>query len=429
MYEIEGEPLTRADERLFGRYHRPLPESALMVMDYAPAVQKVSPEERKRRVAELKEKVKDGVLKVQQSEDFRNYLIAMSRFHEYSWHNQLLIWVQRPDATLVKGFQGWKELGRYVKKGETGIRILAPAGPTGEVRWVHPIDGRTWVVRKEGDRWVALLGGKVDGRGRTRKEVVNWLHKQGAIARKEVIAVERFIDVSVFDIKQTDGKPLPEFIIPTLTGDMNQELWDATMAILLKKGVYVTFEPRPHQSPEIKGSFHYPKHIWVKPDEPPAQRLKTLLHEAAHYYSAGPFQIDRRDAETLAESVAFVVGAHHGFDTGARSFPYVAMWARDEDTLRKNLGNIQKVSEHIIEELEEVDVKVPPAPPPPTPPTRPIEPAPPPPPRPSPRPIPSPKMTPEEMEATYSLEKIKELARMRGVSTAGSKRDIIRRLL
>jgi len=149
--------------------------------------------------------------------------------------------------------------------------------------------------------------------------------------------------------------------VPTLTGDMNQELYDTTMALLQKKGVSVTFEPRPHQSPGIMGSFLRPNQIWIKPDEPPAQRLKTLLHEAAHYYSEGPFQLTRVDAETIAESVAFVVGGHHGFDTGARSFPYVAMWARDEETLRSNLGNIQKVSEHIIEELEESTTRLMPA--------------------------------------------------------------------
>jgi hypothetical protein len=76
-----------------------------------------------------------------------------------------------------------------------------------------------------------------------------------------------------------------------------------------------------------------------------------LLHEAAHYYSEGVFRIPRRDAETIAESVAFVVGAHYGVDTGVRSFPYVALWAQDKKVLEQNLSAIRKVSTEIMESL------------------------------------------------------------------------------
>lgn len=79
---------------------------------------------------------------------------------------------------------------------------------------------------------------------------------------------------------------------------------------------------------------------------------KTLAHEIAHYYSEGVFRIPRQDAETIAESAAFVVGAHYGFDSGVRSFPYVALWARDKKVLQANLGAIRKVSTTILEELE-----------------------------------------------------------------------------
>ncbi len=422
MYEIEGAPVTREDERLFGRYQRPLPEYALMV-EYSPMAErvKVSPEERRRRVEELKGKVRDGVLKIQQSEEFRNYLLAMSRFHEYSWHNQLLIWMQRPDATLVRGFQGWKELGRYVRKGETGIRILAPAGPTTETTWVSEPQRRRWYLRRDGKKWtvVDVDTGRVDKEFPTYGTAKQWLLDQGAVPHKEVVQVTRFVDVAVFDIKQTEGKPLPEFVVPTLTGKMHGELYDSVLALMAQRGVQVTFEPRPHLSPEIKGMFQHPDRIWVKPDEPGAQQLKTLLHEAAHYYSLGPFGMPRADAETIAESAAFVVGAHHGFDTGVRSFPYVALWARDEETLRKNLEAIQKVSEHMVEQLEEVEPV-----PAPIPREPPIEPAPP-----RPEPEPAPRLTLEQMETTYSLEKVKQMARDRGISTAGSKREIIRRLL
>lgn len=90
----------------------------------------------------------------------------------------------------------------------------------------------------------------------------------------------------------------------------------------------------------------------MRPEEARAQQLKTLLHEMAHYYSEGVFRIPRRDAETIAESAAFAVGAHYGFDTGVRSFPYVALWSEDKKVLEQNLASIRKVATTIIEALE-----------------------------------------------------------------------------
>ena len=86
-----------------------------------------------------------------------------------------------------------------------------------------------------------------------------------------------------------------------------------------------------------------------------AQQLKSLLHEVAHYYSEGVFRIPRRDAETIAESAAFVVGAHYGFDTGVRSFPYVALWAQDKKVLEQNLAAIRKVATTILEGVEKLE--------------------------------------------------------------------------
>jgi len=417
-YDIEGVPITGEGQDLFGRWQRPLPDYALMV-DYAPAIERISPEERRRRVADLRQKVKEGVTRIQGSTEFRNYLLFMSRFHDYSWHNQLLIMFQRPDATLVRGFHGWKDVGRYVKKGETGIRILAPSGPTGEVQWVKATNGKTWYIRRVNDDWGVYENNRLVQKFRRRKDATQWVRDQGAVAQRNVVeAVNRFIDVTVFDIKQTEGKPIPVFEVPVLTGEMNKDLFEATLALMKKRDVTVTFEPRPHLDPGIKGSFMRPNEIWVKPDEPPAQQLKTLLHEAAHYYSAMPFNMPRADAETIAESSAFVVGAHHGFDTGVRSFPYVALWAKDEKTLDKNLDAIHKVAEHMIEELEGAEHT-----PRPVPPVRPIEPV-----RPEPKPEPV-RLTLEQMEATYSADQVKRMAREKGVSTAGSKRDIIKRLI
>lgn len=408
MYE--GESVTREDIRLFGQYQRPLPE--YLDVESLPAAEKylkVPPEERRRRVAELKQKIRDGVVRIQQSPQFREYLIAMSRFHAYSWHNQLLIMLQRPDATLVRGFQGWREMERYVKQSEKGIRILAPAGPTSEVSWVRATDGKTWHIRRVEYKWVIYEGNVVVKPCKTRAEAVQWLHDQGAVARKAVIAVQRFVDVAVFDVKQTEGKPLPEFEVPVLTGEMNKPLFDTMLALMSKRGVSVSFESRPDQDPGIKGQFHPPNSIWVRPEEPPAQQLKTLLHEGAHYYTEGPFQLPRADAETIAESAAFVVGAHHGFDTGVRSFPYVALWAKDEATLNKNLDGIHKVSEHMIEELEETAEQPP----------LPITPM-----------AKRKTITVEEAESKYSAAEIQTKAKEAGINPFGaSKRDLCRALI
>ncbi|MFC1971373.1 hypothetical protein ACFLV0_05565 [Chloroflexota bacterium] len=159
----------------------------------------------------------------------------------------------------------------------------------------------------------------------------------------------------VSDISQTDGKPLPEFAVPSLTGEANEELFEKIMLLARGQGLEVSFEARPYQDPAIKGSYSG-KSIWVRPEESRAQQLKTLLHEVAHYYSEGVLHIPRREAETIAESVAFTVGAHYGFDSGARSFSYVALWAEDKKVLEANLTAIRKVSTKIFDALESTKV-------------------------------------------------------------------------
>ena len=154
------------------------------------------------------------------------------------------------------------------------------------------------------------------------------------------------------DISQTEGKPLPEFEVPVLTGEVNEELFFKMMTLAKAQGLEVSFESRPYQDPSIKGEYQPPNHIWVRPEEARAQQLKTLLHETAHYYSEGVFRIPRRDAETIAESAAFVVGAHYGFDTGVRSFPYVALWAQEKKVLEENLTAIRRVAGAIIDGIE-----------------------------------------------------------------------------
>jgi len=316
----------------------PLPESALSVK-YLPAV-RTEPGETKTDA--LLKKLKDGVQRIQPSDEFRNYLVAMSRFHDYSWNNQLLIMLQRPDATYVAG-----------KKGETGIAIFAPIFSATEVRWVRRMDGATWQIQRLDKEWGIYREGRLVDRSRTRREAERQLREWGASEEKVGDVEPRFIVVYVYDISQTEGEPLPEFEVPVLTGEVNEELFTNLKTLMKQRGVAVSFEPRPYQAPEIKGQYG-PTGIWIRPEEPPAQRLKTLTHEIAHYYSAGVFHIPRADAETIAESAAFVVGAHYGFDTGTRSFPYVALWAREEKVLEQNLASIRNVANTIIKDLEKV---------------------------------------------------------------------------
>ena len=286
------------------------------VPDYSFAIE---PETRERKIDDVLRRLKSGVDSIQESENFREFLVTMSKFHDYSIGNLILIMLQKPDATRVAGFTTWKDLGRYVRKGEKGIAILAPCMPPKKTKVIEPED--------EDD--------------------------EGLI---EVTPIY-FKVVHVFDVSQTEGQELPEVEVPALAGEADEDLFNGAMNLAKLQGLDVSFEIRPYQDPAIKGMYSG-KTIWVRPDESRAQQLKTLLHEMAHYYSEGVFRMPRRNAETIAESVAFTVGAHFGFDSGVRSFPYVAIWAQDKKVLEQNLADIRKVSTKIIDALEPKTSKV-----------------------------------------------------------------------
>ena len=329
------------------KYYK-VPESVPAV--YTP----ISQEERKKRVAELNEKVKENVLRIQNSDEFRAFLIAMSHFHNYSWNNQMLIHLQRPGATRVGGYNTWRDLGRYVKKGEEGIAILAPLGPTAAISWVRATDGSIYAIKRSAKGWAIWDDREymVEDGFSSYPAAGGKLKSMGFVEHRETLSVNNFKVVHIFDIAQTEGKPLPQFDVPTLTGEANQELYDDLLALASSQGMYVTFTSKPEQDPARKGSYEPPDLIWVRPEEPPAQQLKSLLHEFAHHYTESVFGIPRADAETIAESAAYIVGSHYGFDTGVRSFPYVALWAKDEKTLYANMKSVQEVSEKIIDHLE-----------------------------------------------------------------------------
>lgn len=260
--------------------------------------------------------LEEGIAGVQDSDNFKAFIDTMAKFHNYSLGNIMLITVQRPEASRVAGFNTWKDLGRSVKKGEKGIMILAPCFPKKQKR-EEPEDEEDEEKRLEMEP-----------------------------------APIYFKVVYVFDIGQTEGEELPRVEVPVLTGEDTRPLYEAVKIYIAKLGLNFSEEPLPSQDPDIKG-FWAPGQtlIWVKPTEAQNQRTKSELHELAHAKCA---LRGARDAEVMAESVAYVVANHFGFDTGARSFPYVATWARDIKTLKANLETIRRVSTEMIEGIEQV---------------------------------------------------------------------------
>ena len=210
----------------------------------------ISPEERKRRVAELNQQVKENVLRIQNSAEFRNFLIAMSHFHNYSWNNQMLIWLQRAGATRVGGYNTWRDLGRFVKKGEAGIAILAPLGPTAAISWVRATDNAVYAIKRSAKGWAIWddLENLVEDGFPSYAAGGRKLKDMGFVEHRETLSSHNFKVVHVFDISQTDGKPLPEFDVPALTGEANAVLWDDLLALAESQDLYVRFESKPTQS-------------------------------------------------------------------------------------------------------------------------------------------------------------------------------------
>ncbi|MDD5701279.1 MAG: ArdC-like ssDNA-binding domain-containing protein [Dehalococcoidales bacterium] len=290
-------------------------------LDYLPTT-----EATENKVEGILKQLKAGVESIQQSDQFRLFLTTMGKFHDYSIGNMILIMLQKPTSTHVAGFNTWKELGRWVKSGEKGISILAPVFPP--AARCEKCGARL----PRNAKFCSKCGESIDSTD------------EGAISPRY------FRVVYVFDISQTEGKPLPEFEVPALTGDANEELFSQILVLAKDQNLIVSFESKPEMDPDIKG-YYSGKSIWVRPEESRAQQLKTLLHEMAHYYTEGVMGIPRKYAETIAESAAFAVGAHYGFDSGVRSFPYVAVWSEEKKVLEENLAAIRKVTGKIIESL------------------------------------------------------------------------------
>ncbi|MBE0610054.1 MAG: hypothetical protein IH609_11765 [Dehalococcoidia bacterium] len=222
-----------------------------------------------------------------------------SRFHNYSLGNQLLIAMQRPDATYVAGFHAWLKLGRHVLKGEKGIKIMVPLARK--------------VTNDEGEEERRVTG---------------------------------FGTGHVFDVSQTNGEPLPVFEVPSLEGEAGAELWDGLSQFAARDGVAVSVVEPAELPPDTMGYYAPGTKSIVVGAYSQRQRTKTLAHELGHHIARVD---DRAENECIAEGIAYIVCAHFGIDTGERSFPYVAGWARDKAVLKNALGTIQAASAILIE--------------------------------------------------------------------------------
>ena len=281
-----------------------------------------SNETRGKKVKSILKKLEEGVKDLFTSEKYKQYLYTMSKFHHYSFNNTILIAMQKPDATLVAGYSAWKQkFHRQVKKGEKGITILAP------------------VKLKE----------KEEGNSKMEAENDEKEHKIHLLFRP----------VSVFDVSQTEGEPLPSLGVDELTG--NAKGYDAFMQAMSK------LSPVPIRFDEIKGGakgyYHtVDKEIVIKKDMSELQTMKTCVHEVSHALlhdrdkmKNEGIEKDQQTKEVEAESVAYVVCSYFNLDTGKDySFPYIGMWSssKEMNELKASMDTIQKTAAGLIDGIE-----------------------------------------------------------------------------
>ena len=287
------------------------------------------------KMKEITDRLEAGIQELFDSDRFKEYLQVMSKFHNYSFNNTLLIAMQKPDATLVAGYNSWKNLfGRQVARGAKGIKVLAPS---------------PYKIKKEID--------KIDPK--TQKPVTD---KNGKPVKEETeITVPAFKVVSVFDVSQTEGKELPSIGVDELTGDVEQYN-DFFKAAELSAPVPVGFEKI---AGGAKGYYsHTDKRIAINEGMSELQNLKTLIHETAHAklhdidLNAPPEKQadrpDRRTREVQAESIAYAVCQHYGLDTSDYSFSYVAQWSSGQELaeLKASLETIRSTASELIKDID-----------------------------------------------------------------------------
>ncbi len=292
---------------------------------------KAAAEARKAEMEEITSKLEKGVKDIFDGANYQQYLNFCAKLPRYSVNNQILIMMQKPDATMCQSFTNWKEVNRHVRKGEKGIRILAPA---------------PYKMQKEQE--------KVDASGKAV------LDKDGEPVKETVeVTINAFKPVSTFDISQTEGEPIPTPVVDELTGSVEGY---ETLLAAIKEVVPVPISFEQIES-GAKGFYHLEENrIVVQEGMSEAQTVKTLLHEASHQALHSKEAMDsagekksKNQKETEAESVAYVVCQHYGIDTSDYSFPYVATWSADKEVpeLKASLDTIRRTASELIVKIDE----------------------------------------------------------------------------
>ena len=288
------------------------------------------------KLKEITDRLEQGITELFDSERYKEYLRVMSKFHNYSFNNTLLIAMQKPDASLVAGFSAWKNnFGRNVIKGQKGIKIIAPS-PYKVKQEMKKIDPHTQqpIIGKDGK----------------------------PVTEEKEITIPAYKVVSVFDVSQTEGKELPDIAVDELTGDV-ERYRDFFAALEKTSPVPIGFEQIPGSS---HGYYHLEdKRIAIQEGMSELQTLKTAIHEIAHAKlhdidlnapeNEQQPRVDRRTREVEAESVAYTVCQHYGLDTSDYSFGYVAGWSsgRELSELKNSLETIRSAAAEIINSIDE----------------------------------------------------------------------------
>ena len=292
------------------------------------------------RLQQITAGIEQGIKELFESEKYRRYLSVMSKFHRYSVNNTMLIYMQKPDATLVAGYNKWKnQFERHVKRGEHGITIIAPT----------PYKKKIEEQKLDPDTHAPILD--ADGK---------------AVMEEKEIEIPMFRPVKVFDLSQTDGKPLPE-LASSLSGTVPH--YEAFLeAVRRSAPVPIEFEP---MAAEMDGYFSSDQQrIAIREGMSEVQTVSAIVHETAHsklhdYDKAQeeaaragnkepPKKKDRNTEEVEAESISYAVCQYFGIQTGENSFGYIASWSHGKELpeLRASLETINKTSCELITDIE-----------------------------------------------------------------------------
>ena len=294
---------------------------------------------REEKLVALQGRLSEQVHAITTGEQWAAWLRTAGRFHTYSWGNTMLIQLQMPEATKVAGYKTWTQVGRQVRRGETGITILAPV-----VRKLAPKEP------KEPEATKSTIAQPDQASPEPNSD-------------KPVRRVLAFLPVTVFDISQTDGDPLAQPPRPQLTrGQAPEGLWEALAAQVTTAGFDLSTSPMGGPNGPDGVTNFLSRTVTVRDDVDEAHMCTTLGHELAHVLMHAPASFVngqtsgcRGDAEVEAESVAYLVASVHGIDAADYTFPYMAGWIgrNNPSTVLEATGKRVLATAHdILEQVE-----------------------------------------------------------------------------